>query len=512
MNQAGGQSGATGSGGGAGGPRPELNLTSYFARHHGEDAAIVTSDATVSQRQFWNDVGLWRARLADAGVVAGDRVAILAGNKPAFISVHVAVMGMGAISVPLNCDSPLAELIPQLKAVDPRAVFVGPRAEGVWGAVPAPFADRRIDAEADVDPGSDPGLAAVTADTPALLIFTSGTAGTPKPAVLTHGNLLSSLQSVLSLPIDLVEVPHVFLAVIPLFHVFGIHMVVHLALITGAAVIVEEYGNAQNMMELIRNHQPTVVAGPPALWQRMVAQGGQVVDFASVRLAVSGAAALPARLAVLVDDQLGLVLHDGYGLTESGAVAASTLGVDDPPLGSVGLLMPGVEARIVDTDGSDCLTGDPGELWLRGPMISPGYWGEGPEHSSRTVDGWLRTGDTAVADDDGFLAIVGRLKDLIIVSGFNVYPAEVEAALVTHPAIAQVGVTGEPLDSTGEAVVAFVVPEAGTTIDDADLWAYCGERLARYKIPHRFVITDQLPLGPTGKLRRNRLVAGGRTG
>ena len=188
-------------------------------------------------------------------------------------------------------------------------------------------------------------------------------------------------------------------------------------------------------------------------------------------------------------------------------MAASTLGVADPPLGSVGLLMPGVEARIVDTDGSECLTGDPGELWLRGPMISPGYWGEDSRHDSRVEDGWLRTGDVAVVDENGFLAIVGRRKDLIIVSGFNVYPAEVEAALMTHPGVAQVGVVGEPLEATGEAVVAFVVPEPGVSLDDSELWSHCGERLARYKVPHRFVIAEQLPLGPTGKLRRNRLLA-----
>ena len=428
---------------------------------------------------------------------------------------HVATIGLGAISVPLNCDSPPAELVPQLEAVDPKVVHVGPEGEAVWAQVAPPFAERRLsltDSDgAGAGPGNgeldDPGVVAVSGSDPALLIFTSGTAGTPKPAILTHDNLVSSLQSVLSLPLDLVTEPHSFLAVIPLFHVFGVHMVVHLALITGGSVILDNYGNAQHMLDLIRTHRPSVVAGPPALWQRMVAQGGQAVDFSSVKLAVSGAAALPPKLAVQVDDQLGLVLHDGYGLTESSAVAASTLAVDDPPLGSVGLLMPGVEARLVDTDGTECLTGDPGELWLRGPMISPGYWGGNGTHVSRSDDGWLRTGDVAVVDEHGYLAIVGRRKDLIIVSGFNVYPAEVESALAAHPGVAQVGVVGEPLDATGEAVVAFVVPEPGVTLDDSELWAHCGERLARYKVPHRFVIADQLPLGPTGKLRRNQLLA-----
>ncbi len=491
---------------GSGSGTVEENLAFYLGRHDDDSAAIVTPEQTYSHGELQSEVARWRSALTAAGVGVGDRVAVLTGNNPGFITVHLAVIGLGAVSVPLNCDSPSAELVPQLEAVDPTVIFVGPEGETVWGDVPPAFAQRRITESALDAGGTDPGVVPVSADAPALLIFTSGTAGTPKPAILTHGNLLSSLQSVLSLPLEILARPQRFLAVIPLFHVFGIHMVVHLALITGGSVILDNYGDAQHMVDLIRRHRPSVVAGPPALWQRVVAQGGQAVDFSSVELAVSGAAALPPKLAVQVNDQLGLVVHDGYGLTESSAVAASTLGVDDPPLGSVGLLMPGIEARIVDTDGTECLTGDPGELWLRGPTISPGYWGDESPHSSRAADGWLRTGDVAVVDEQGFLAIVGRQKDLIIVSGFNVYPAEVEAALLAHPGVAQVGVVGEPLDATGEAVVAFVVPVPGADLDDADLWAHCGRRLARYKVPHRFVVADQLPLGPTGKLRRNQLL------
>ncbi len=511
MNQAHGDS--DGSAVATGGGEVEKNLAYYLERHAADSPALITPTGTVTHGDLQVETSRWRSALTQAGVGPGSRVALLTGNDPDFVYAHIATIGLGAISVPLNCDSPPAELLPQLEAVDPAVVHVGPEGEKVWARITSPFADRRLVlAAADASDGNgaidhDPGVVAVSGSQPALLIFTSGTAGPSKAAILTHENLVSSLQSVLSLPLDLLSQPQRYLAVIPLFHVFGVHMVVHLALINGGSVILDNYGNAQHMLELIRNHRPTVVAGPPALWQRMVAQGGQATDFASVQLAVSGAAALPPKLAVQVDDQLGLVLHDGYGLTESSAVAASTLGVEDPPLGSVGLLMPGIEARLVDTDGSECLTGDPGELWLRGPMISPGYWGEDERHASRAEDGWLRTGDVAVVDENGYLAIVGRQKDLIIVSGFNVFPAEVEAALLAHPGVAQVGVVGEPLDATGEAVVAFVVPEPGVTLDDSELWSHCGERLARYKVPHRFVIAEQLPLGPTGKLRRNQLLA-----
>ncbi len=490
---------------------PSRNLAGYFARS-AEGEALWTVDGSMSHAELGELVSHWRATLAGAGVTKGDRVAIFAGNSSEFVAVHLATIGVGAISVPLNHEAPPLELVPQIEAVEPAAIFVDASAESAWTAITATergLSELRVVATAVGDLPTelaDPGLVEVSDADPAMLLFTSGTAGTPKPAILTHGNLLSSLQSVLSLPIDLVNTPQTYLAVIPLFHIFGIHMVVHLALITGGTIILENYHNAERMMQLVRERQPTVVAGPPALWQRMLDQGGQATDFSSVKLAVSGAAALPPRLAVQVEDQLGLVLHEGYGLTESSAVATSTIAVEDPPLGSVGLLMPGMEARIVEADGTECLTGDPGELWLRGPMISPGYWGESQVHSSRAEGGWLRTGDTAVVDEGGYLAIVGRLKDLIIVSGFNVYPGEVEAALLSHPKVEQVGVVGEPMASTGEAVVAFVVPVPGAVVDDSELWEFCRERLARYKVPHRFVIAEQLPLGPSGKLRRNQLL------
>ncbi len=490
------------------GPVGAGNLARYFCRADDSLTAVIAADQTFTYGRLRAEAARWVGQLRAHGVTAGDRVAIVAGNSADMVIPHVAALALGAVSVPMNPHAPSAELVTQLAVVDPAAVIVEAAFEQTWAAAstqsPA-LADRRVgqpDSTVEVDPFT---VVSVESDSPAVLVFSSGTAGGPKPVILTHRNLESSLEAVLSLPVDLTSEPQVFLGVIPMFHIFGLNMMLHLGLVLGATVVLEDFKGAATTLELIQRHRATVVAGPPALWQQLMFAGAQAHHFSSVRYAVSGAAALPGALADRIYDQLGLALHDGYGLTESSGTGATTLGLASPPLGSIGHPVPGIEARLVDESGQECVVGDPGELWLRGPMVSPGYWGES-EPLARTEDGWLRTGDLAVVDENGYLAIVGRRKELVIVSGFNVFPGEVEAALLRHEDVLQVGVVGEPSAATGEAVVAFVVPMPDRRVDEADLWAHCEKLLSRYKVPHRFVIADALPLGPTGKLRRRQLV------
>ncbi len=472
-----------------------------------DDPALIVADRPISYRRLSERVGRWRVGLTGAGVGPGDRVAIVAAED-AFVVAHLAVLGIGAISVPLNPRSPPAELARELDAVEAIAAIVDTDRRTMVAAAPTDrtlllLTDVELDA-AGIDADEPRPIVEVERSTPAVLLFTSGTGGPPRPAILTHGNLTASLEAVLSLPIPLVGHRHVFLAVIPLFHVFGLSTVLHLALVIGGAVVLGDLGRPAAAVDAIERHRVTVVAGPPTLWRAL----SQVPDvgpehFSTVALAVSGAARLPAGVALDVRDRLGIELSDGYGLTESSAVVASSIATD-APLGSVGRLLPGVEARIVDEEDRDCLIGDPGELLVRGPMVFPGYWGS--DHTDQlSADGWLRTGDIAVVDEQGHLAIVDRRKDLIIVSGFNVFPAEVEAVLTAHPDVAEAGIVGEPVEATGEAVVAFVVPEPGSSIDEAELRRHCDAELARYKVPARFVLVTELPVGPSGKLQRGRL-------
>jgi long-chain acyl-CoA synthetase len=253
----------------------------------------------------------------------------------------------------------------------------------------------------------------------------------------------------------------------------------------------------------------TVVAAVPAIyaaWCALPDAQAARDALASTRLCVSGAAALDPGVAAQMSTRFGVGVHDGYGLTEASPVVTTSAVHADPRPGSIGPPLPGVEVRLVDPDGSPVLEGDPGEVHVRGPNVFAGYWND-PEATAHvlTADGWLRTGDIAVADDDGWLTLVDRAKDVIIVSGFNVFPGEVEDAIADHPAVAQVAVVGEPHPRSGEAVVAFVVPQPGVSPDPVELLRHAGRRVARYKLPTRVEIVTDLPRSFTGKLLRREL-------
>lgn len=485
-----------------------MNLSDRFLVHPRTDLALVGADWSLTYGELDDSLAGWRGGLASAGVVAGDRVAIVAGNEPTFVLAHLAIVGLGAASVPLNPQAPAAELNRALAAVAPRCVVMG---AGVATHVGDALAAEHSLADPDtLAQGERVPVTPVEANTAAVLLFTSGTAGMPRPAILTHGNLAASLDALAGHSSVLGEGRHVLLAVIPLFHVFGLNAVLHLGLALGAAVVVEDHSSAERVAELVETKGVTVLGGPPTLWRQLADQPGLGSgSFEHVVLAVSGAAKLSPCTAVAVSERLGLTVVEGYGLTETCAAVASGVGAG-APLGSIGRLLPGVEARIVDAAGGDALVGDPGELWVRGPMVSPGFYQPGsPVDDGAAIaaagDGWLRTGDVAVVDDEGYLAIVDRAKDIVIVSGFNVYPGEVEAVLRAHPDVAEAAVVGRHDDVTGERVVAFVVLSDAAAVAEDSLVAHCRAHLARYKIPASFEIRHQLPTGIAGKLRRREL-------
>ena len=246
------------------------------------------------------------------------------------------------------------------------------------------------------------------------------------------------------------------------------------------------------------------------MWSAWASLSGAPADaFATVRLASSGAAKLDPEVQQAIRRRFDLDLHEGYGLTEASPVVTSGTGLDAPE-GSIGVPLPGLRVRLVDPSGDDALVGDAGEVWVQGPNVFAGYW-EDPEATAHalTSDGWLRTGDVAVVDDDGFLFLVDRVKDLIIVSGFNVFPAEVEEVLTAHPAVADAAVIGVPHPHSGEAVKAYVVTADGVSVEEDDLIHHCEVHLARYKCPQKVMFVDEIPLSATGKVLRKELRAAG---
>jgi len=493
-----------------------LNLAAIIEGHPDDAVAIVSRGEPTTYGTLRTQVGELRGGLARLGVEPGDRIALVASNNWFFAVGYLAVLGVGAVAVPLNPTSPAAELEREIKEVGATVVLSGPagrealagvdraaagiarvliwsgegedRLENLFGGEPAPVVER------------DP-------DDLAVLIFTSGTSGAPKAAMLTHGNLRSNIDQVQSHPGRRVTPDDALLGVLPLFHIFGLNVVLGLALAAGARVVLVERFDPVASLDTLQRHGITLVAGAPPMftaWATMM--GANPGAFGTVRLATSGAAPLADELGPAFEQRFGMPIHQGYGLTEASPVVTSSLADRPPRTGSIGVPLPGVDVRLVDEEGEDALVGDPGEIWVRGPNVFKGYWqDEAATRNALTGDGWLRTGDVAVADDDGWLYIVDRSKDLIIVSGFNVYPAEVEETLLEHPGIAAVAVVGNAHPYSGETVVAFVVTEPGRLLEEDEVIEFCADRLARYKCPTKVNFVPSLPVGTGGKVLRREL-------
>jgi long-chain acyl-CoA synthetase len=491
-----------------------MNLATLIDAHDADRPALrVPGGPITTYGQLRDRVAAARAGLVARGVEPGDRVAIVSANAPAFVVAYLAVLGAGAVAVPLNPQSPPPELTHELGVVRARLALTGPGGDGAVagldpGAIPGYEGAVAVDdllAGDDADPA--PIVARDEGDL-AVLLFTSGTAGRPRPAMLTHGNLLANINQILANPARPDSIDDVSLAVLPLFHVFGLNALLGPVLAVGSSLVLVERFDAAASLRAVTDHGVTILSGVPTMWAAWAGlPDADPKAAAGVRMAVSGAAPLEPEVRRAVRDRLGLELTEGYGLTEASPAVTTGVGHEAPD-GSIGVPLPGVEIRLIDSSGEDALVGDPGEIWVRGPNVFAGYW-EDPEATAAALDpdGWLRTGDVAVVDDDGFLSLVDRAKDVIIVSGFNVYPAEVEEVLDADPAVAEAAVVGVPHPHSGEAVKAYVVAAPGAAPTEAELIDYVGRHLAHYKCPSTVEFVDELPHGETGKILRRELRA-----
>ncbi len=492
-----------------------MNLAAMIEGHASSSPALIAGEEAVTYGELRRRVGLLRARLAADEVRAGDRVALISGNHPAFVVGYLAILGVGAVAVPLNPTSPAPELQREIGSVGADVLVVGPDGlDVITGLDPATVRQViAVEAPAGAEEHAEPPIAERGPDDLAVLMFTSGTAGAPKAAQLTHGNLLANLDQLQRHPGRSTQVDDVCLCVLPAFHILGLNVIIGLALHHGASIVLVDRFDAARTLDAIARHRVTLVAGVPTMYAAWAALP-QSIDvrgaFSTVRLATSGAAPLSDEVARAFIERAGIAIHQGYGLTEAAPVVTASL-LDQPPrYGSIGVPLPGVEVRLVDDEGEDALPGDPGELWVRGPNVFPGYWrDEEATAIALTDDGWLRTGDVAVAGDDSELYLVDRAKDLIIVSGFNVYPAEVEDVLLEDPDVIAAAVIGRPDAETGETVTANVVArDPAAPPDPAKLIAACRERLARYKCPTEISVVPSLPFGLGGKLLRRSVREG----
>ena len=502
-----------------------MNIAALIESHPADKPALIDALGQMTYGELREASAAFRGGLLSAGVEPGDRVALICGNTIQFVVAYLALVGGGMIAVPLNPLSPAPELERELRSVGAKGAIVGPMgcaAILATDAVDLPdlelliscpgvdLSSRGTHTFEEISRGNPAPVVEVDDDTLAVLMFTSGTAGLPKAAMLTHVNLEVNHRQTLAHSPDGFIVDDTAYGVLPLFHIFGLNTVLGTSLRVGATVLLVQRFDPESLADAIDQQGVSVVVGPPTLWLSLANLPDDRLDvFQKVRVAISGAAKLPDHVADLVTTRLKLDLTEGYGLTEAAPGLISSTG-QDAPRGSVGRPLPAVEMRVIDPDGDDVLIGDAGEIIARGPNIFPGYWKDA-EATRRVLDddGWLHTGDIAVVDDQGFISIIDRAKDLIIVSGFNVFPAEVESVLVTHPSVAAAAVVGVSHPHTDEAVKAFVVLDTAQSSDggfeEEALIAFCRTQLSAYKCPVKVDVVDELPMGFGGKIRRREL-------
>jgi fatty-acyl-CoA synthase len=480
------------------------------ARMSPDRTAIVTDTRKWTYRQLHLRSTRFAHALARLGVGGGDRVAFLGPNHPYFLEALFGASMLGAIFVPLNARLAPAELAYILGDSGASVLVHAPSHRTTADALrPAVRHVLDFDAYDDLlaaapeDPVDEP----VAQEDLALVMYTSGTTGHPKGAALSHANIHWNSFNLL-IDVD-IAADEVTLVNAPMFHVAALNQTVLPTLLKGGTVVLMESFDAGRTLELIAEHRVTYLFGVPAMFQAVAASPGWAsADLSSVRTMICGGAPVPERV-ISTYQARGLTFLQGYGLTESAPSATFLRAAESRrKAGSAGTPCFFTDVRVVDAEGADVAAGEPGEVLLHGPNVMPGYWEKPAETAAvLSTDGWLRTGDVAVTDEEGYLYIRDRIKDLIISGGENIYPAEVEDAILQHPAVADCAVIGVPDDRWGEVGRAVVVVREGADVDPAALQEFLAERIARYKVPATVVFAETLPRTASGKLLKGALRA-----
>ncbi|MEU8694323.1 long-chain fatty acid--CoA ligase [Streptomyces sp. NPDC048665] len=451
------------------------------------------------------------ALLRTEGLRTGDRVALMLPNVPEFVILYYAVLRAGGIVVPMNPLLKERETAYHLRDSGAVLLFEWHRAPGEGGAgaaaagvrhlavEPAAFAAElaRLEPQFDVTPAAGDDIA--------VLLYTSGTTGRPKGAALTHAGLRHNTE------VNVTEVQRltsedVIVGCLPLFHIFGQTCTMNVAVRSGAALTLVPRFEPGAVLDAIARDRATVFEGVPTMYAALL-QHPADADVSSLRMCVSGGASLPVEVLHGFERRFGCMVLEGFGMSETSPVVSFNHPDRPRKPGSVGTPIRDVEVRLLDESGEDVAPGEVGELAVRGPNVMKEYWNR-PEDTAATVpDGWLRTGDLARQDEDGYLFIVDRKKDLIIRGGYNVYPREIEEVLHEHPAVALAAVLGVPDERLGEEVAAAVVLRPGARADAEELQQFVRDRVAAYKYPRRVWLTDTLPMGPSGKILKREITA-----
>jgi long-chain acyl-CoA synthetase len=454
------------------------------ALHFPDKPALVWEGGALTFAALERKARAFAETLAGAGARPGDRIALAIGNHWTFAVALLAVWKLGATVAPLDALLKPAEQAEILTDLDP-ALLV--RREDVEGL--------RAERAKRGGPAGDA----------ALILYTSGSTGRPKGAVLSHSALTLANESWAG-PVMALTPADVVLSALPLAHSLGLNGALLAPLLTGSTVALVERFAPDVVVAAIRTRRVTVFPGVATMFRRLLDSGElAAADLSSVRIAVSGAAPCPWDLAREWRERTGIRIVRGYGMTELfRPISYSATDTTEAP-DAIGRAVPGVQLLIVDDAGSPVAGGQTGELWIKSPSAMESYVNAPAETREVLIDGWFHTGDLATVSADGLVTIVGRKRERILRGGYSVFPAEVEAVLLTHPAVAEAAVVGMHHPELGEDVAAFVTLRPGTAAAPDELIAHCRERLAAFKYPRRLTVLDALPKGPTGKILKARL-------
>jgi long-chain acyl-CoA synthetase len=477
---------------------------------HGDRPAIKLDDITLNYAVVDQAVARAAGLLRAAGVQPGDRVGIMLPNVPYFPFLFYGAMRLGAVVVTMN---------PLLKEREVAFYLSDSGAQMLvaWHQFEDAARSGAEDANAEtiiVQPGSFeerlgaaepvPDTAERDDDGTAVILYTSGTTGTPKGAELTHGNLTAAAE----IAVGLVDkgADDVTLGALPLFHVFGLTSGLESSVNVGACLTLLPRFDAGKALEMVERDGVTTFLGVPTMYAAILHhEGGEAFDTSSLDLCVSGGAAMPVEILRAFEEKFECKILEGYGLSETCGIASFNRPDRERKAGSIGIPVPGVDMKVVDDDGNEVAQGEVGEILIRGPVVMKGYWNRPDATADTLTDGWLRTGDMARVDEDGYFFIVDRKKELIIRGGYNIYPRELEEVLYEHPAVREAAVVGLPHDSLGEEVGAAVALKPGEQVEPDEIRAYMKERVAAYKYPRVVWFVDDLPKGPTGKILKREV-------
>lgn len=450
--------------------------------------------------------------LRGLGIERGDRVALFLPNIPEFVISYLGILKIGAIAVSLNVMLKSTEVKFILNDCNAKALITTEElSENVPDEELHDLKHILMASGTNKGSGLEQMMASASsnaqalnmkANEPATIVYTSGTTGIPKGATLSHSNVMSNIYA--EIRCCKIQPDDRLLLYLPLFHCFGQNAILNSALNVCATIILQRRFEPEQVLNTIASDRVTMFFGVPTVFIKLLNMDTSSYNLSSVRYYFTAAAPMPVEVVQRWQEKHEIVIHEGYGLTETSPFASYNHNFNYK-LGSIGTPIENVEMKIVNLDGMEVQPGSLGEIVVRGPNVMLGYWNRPVETAQVLTDGWFHTGDIGRMDDDGYFYIVDRLKDMINVCGFKVYPAEVENVIYTHPAVAEVAVYGVPDTMKGERVLANILLKAGQVATQEEVIAFCSEKIAAYKIPHAISFIDSLPKNAIGKVLKRHL-------